>query len=106
VYFVIHCTDRPDTAATRGRLMLEHRAYLDTQHDKIVWAGARMDNADRVMFGSLFIVNVPDRAAAEAFSAGDPFTAAGVFANIEISRVRRGIFRPELAPTSGRAIEL
>ncbi|MCC7045945.1 MAG: YciI family protein [Alphaproteobacteria bacterium] len=106
MYFVIHCTDRSDTAATRERLMAEHRAYLDSQLDIIVWAGAQMDDSDRVMRGSLFIVNVPDRTAAEAFSAGDPFTAAGVFARIEISRVRRGIFRPELARTSGKDTEL
>lgn len=105
MYFAIHCTDRPDTAALRERMMSEHRAYLETQDRKIVWAGALMDDEDRMMLGSLFIVNVPDRATAEAFLAGDPFNTAGVFACIEISRLRRGIFRPDHAPNSGRAIE-
>jgi uncharacterized protein YciI len=97
MYFVIHCTDRPDSTALRQELLARHRAYLASQSEKIVWAGARTDDADQSMFGSLFIVAVPNRAAAEAFSAGDPFTAGGLFASIEISRVRRGIFHPELA---------
>lgn len=97
MYFVIHCTDRPNSDALRQELLAEHRSYLASQRDKIVWAGARVDESDQTMFGSLFIVSVPNRSAAEAFSAGDPFTARGLFAGVEISRVRRGIFRPELA---------
>jgi len=39
---------------------------------------------DGVMRGSLLILDAPDRAAAEAFAAGDPYARAGLFASVEI----------------------
>ncbi len=47
--------------------------------------------------GSIFIVNVPDRASAQEFSNGDPFTRDGVFSSINITRVRKGIWQPDAA---------
>jgi uncharacterized protein len=44
------------------------------------------------------IVNVPDRKAAEAFSAAEPFRKAGLFKTVKITRMRRGQWNPEAAP--------
>jgi uncharacterized protein YciI len=50
-----------------------------------------------VAIGSAFVVNVNSRAEAKAFSDGDPFTQIGVFANISITRMRKGQWNPEAA---------
>ncbi len=47
------------------------------------------------MIGSLFIVDVADRAAAQAFSDNDPFTRQGIFAHREIRRWRWGVKPPK-----------
>jgi uncharacterized protein YciI len=48
--------------------------------------------------GSVLIVNVPDRKAAESFSADEPFRRAGLFQTVKIARMRRGQWNPEAAP--------
>jgi uncharacterized protein YciI len=40
---------------------------------------------------------VDSRAKAKAFSDGDPFTKAGVFASIAITRMRKGQWNPAAA---------
>ena len=37
------------------------------------------------------------KARLEAFSDGDPFTQAGVFASVKITRMRKGQFNPQAA---------
>ncbi len=46
------------------------------------------------MTGSFLLVDMADRAAAEAFAAGDPFAKAGLFEKTEIRRWRKVIFNP------------
>jgi len=50
--------------------------------------------------GSVLILNVPNRAAAEAFSANEPLRNAGVFKSVKITRMRRGQWNPDAAPKS------
>ena len=42
--------------------------------------------------GSFYLVDVEDRAAAQAFIDGDPYVRNGVFGPITLTRVRRGFF--------------
>src|SRR5258707_4439523 len=44
-----------------------------------------------------FIINVPNRQAAENFSAEEPFRKAGLFKTVKITRMRRGQWNPEAA---------
>jgi hypothetical protein len=41
------------------------------------------------MTGSLLIMDFPDRAAVEAFAAGDPYAAAGLFESVVIRRWKK-----------------
>lgn len=50
--------------------------------------------------GSVLIVNVPGLAEAERFSENEPFRKAGLFARVEINRMRRGQWNPDAAPKS------
>jgi hypothetical protein len=97
VLWAISCVDNPDSAALREAHMRPHRAYLDTQSAVLVLAGATLSDDGEVATGSLFIVNVDSRATAQAFSDRDPFTQAGVFARVSITRMRKSQWNPEAA---------
>ncbi len=81
--FCIVCLDKPGVLDQRVATRPEHVAYLQTQMDVIRLAGPQLD-AQGKGCGSLFVVEVADRAAAEAFSAGDPFTQKGIFGQVDI----------------------
>jgi hypothetical protein len=97
--FLIHCTQRPDGQAIRDAHYDAHRAYLQASPVDIKLAGPMVDDAGDKRIGSVFVVDVPDRAAAEAFSAGDPFTQNGLFERVIITRfldITRG--KPAFGP--------
>ncbi len=95
--WAISCTDKPNTAAIREKQLLTHREYLVSQKGILVLAGATQTDDGKEAIGSLFVVNVNSRADAKAFSDGDPFTQAGVFAGVTITRMRKGQWNPEAA---------
>jgi uncharacterized protein YciI len=100
--FLIYQQDRDDGEATRIRAATRdpHVAYLKKHSDIIVLGGALLgeDGIERV--GSCLLVNLPDQAAAAAFAAQDPFTAAGLFESTTVVRMRRGVWNPSAAPQS------
>ena len=95
--WTISCTDKPNTAAIREKVVQTHRDYLQSQKGILVLAGATQTDDGNKAIGSLFVVNVGSRAEAKAFSDGDPFTQAGVFASITITRMRKGQWNPGAA---------
>jgi uncharacterized protein YciI len=98
--YCIRCKDVPNSAPLREKVLTEHRAYLTSQADKIVVAGAALAEDGETATGSVFIVNVPDIAAAEAFNDGDPFTPGGVFESRDVTRMRAGFWFPENVETA------
>ena len=95
--WAISCIDKPNTAAIREEHLKTHREYLASQKHIIVLAGATLSDDGTASTGSLFVLNVQGRAEAKTFSDGDPFTKAGVFANVTITRLRKGQWNPEVA---------
>lgn len=89
--FVIICTDRPNSLDTRLAAREAHLGYLSTYVDHVVQAGPMLD-ADGRPCGSLLIVDVEDRAAAEGFAASDPYGAVNLFESVVI-RGYRTVFR-------------
>jgi uncharacterized protein len=87
--WAIYCVDGSDTSGLREKHMSPHREYLDRQKPILVLGGATLTDDGSAATGSLFIINVPNRAKAEAFSANDPFTRAGIFERIVIARMRK-----------------
>ncbi len=79
--FVISCFDKP------GRLDLRQAtrpAHLDfAAHHQVALGGPLLDDAGTPV-GSLLVLEAPDRAAAEAFVAGDPYGMAGLFDRVTI----------------------
>jgi uncharacterized protein YciI len=97
--FLIHCTQRPDGQAIRDTHYDAHRAYLQASAVDIKLAGPMVEDNGQKRIGSVFIVDVPGRAEAEAFSTGDPFTRHGLFERVIITRfldVTRG--KPAFGP--------
>lgn len=97
--FLIHCTQVADGQAIRDAHYEAHRTYLQNSPVDIKLAGPMVADDGEKRIGSVFIVDVPDRAAAEAFSAADPFTRNGLFARVIITRfldITRG--KPAFGP--------
>jgi uncharacterized protein YciI len=98
--YIIYQEDRADGAAIRAAARDAHFAYLDRHHDILVLGGALLNEDGATRTGSVLIINVPDRAAADEFSANEPFRKAGLFRTVKVSRMRRGQWNPGAAPQS------
>jgi uncharacterized protein YciI len=96
--YIIYQEDVPDSAAIRDRVRQAHFDYLEKHKDILVLGGALLEDAGPERIGSVLIINVPDRAAADAFSANEPLRSAGVFKSVRITRMRRGQWNPAAAP--------
>ena len=94
----IRCVDKPNSTDLRMSLRPDHLAYLNDHNAMIVLAGASLTDDGDIMTGSVFVVSAKNRQAVEAFSAGDPFTKAGLFADVAITRMRKGVWNPESMP--------
>jgi uncharacterized protein YciI len=92
--------DRPDGRAIREATRDAHLAYLERHKNIVVLAGATLAEDGTTRTGSVFIVNVPSRQAADEFSAEEPFRKAGLFKTVRVTRMRRGQWHPQNAPRS------
>jgi uncharacterized protein len=84
----------PNFAENREKCLQPHVAYLRSQKDILVISGATTSDDGEEFVGSLLIVNVKTRAEAQAFVDRDPFTQAGMFASVTITRMSTGEFNP------------
>lgn len=80
--YAVICDDKPGGLELRKANRAAHLDYLKAT-GVVAQAGPFLD-AGGAMVGSLLILDVPDAAAAEAWAAGDPYAAAGLFAKVEI----------------------
>jgi uncharacterized protein len=81
----------------RNKYLKPHKDYLVSQKRILVVGGALTADGTDEPVGSLYIVNVPDRQAAESFSKNDPFTSAGVFGTVTITAMRKSHWNPASA---------
>lgn len=88
--FVCECIDGPDAPALRKQSAAAHHEYQGSIIDKYVAHGPLRSDDGQTLIGSLFIIEVPDRAAALDLVTNEPMTAAGVFSEINIYRWRYG----------------
>ncbi len=98
--YIIYQIDGPDSPDIRAATRDKHFKYLDDHEDILVLGGALLADDGTTRTGSVLIINVEDLAGAEAFSENEPFRRAGLFARVEISRMRRGQWNPQAAPAS------
>lgn len=87
--YALMCRDRPGSLDVRKANRPDHLAYLkDT--GVVTQAGPFLDEQG-AMIGSLVVLDVPDRAAAEAWAANDPYAKAGLFEHVTIRAWHRVI---------------
>ena len=96
--YIIYQEDGPDGTAARERARQAHFDYLDRHADILVLGGALLADDGTTRVGSVLIINVPSREAAEAFSANEPLRKAGAFQSVKITRMRRGQWNPAAVP--------
>ena len=87
--FLIHCVDKPDSTELRMATRPAHLEYIQGFMDSVVLAGPMLTDDGETMTGSVLIMDLPDRAAAEAFAANDPYNKAGLFASVSVSRWKK-----------------
>jgi uncharacterized protein len=86
--FALINTDRPACLDLRLATRPSHLTFLEARAQVIVNAGALLDDAGKPA-GSLLVIDVPDRAAAQAFAAADPYTQAGLFESTVVRPFRQ-----------------
>lgn len=82
--YSFYCLDKAGHAHVRAEARDDHIAYLKAQGENVISAGPFLSDDGEAMVGSHLIIEFPDRAAAEAFAAGDPYAKAGLFESVEI----------------------
>ena len=85
--YALMCIDKPDSLPLRLANREAHLAYVAAQQGRVRLAGPLLDETG-AMAGSLLILDVADRAEAEAFAAGDPYALAGLFQRTELHALR------------------
>jgi uncharacterized protein len=93
--YAIITKDRADAGDLRQRLRAEHLAYLDSRKSKLLAAGAQIEDDGTGGFGGILLVDTDDRAEAESFIQGDPFTRGGLFESVTVVRWRKAFFAGE-----------
>lgn len=86
--FAVMCTDKPGALEVRKANREEHLAYLG-RHD-VQFAGPFLSD-EGAPIGSLIVVELADRAAAEAFCDNDPYAKADLFERVEIRAWKRAV---------------
>ena len=94
--YSVYCLDREDTHDLRAQHLVAHRAHLDAWGDKLFFSGPLQSDDAQTALGSLFVLNVADRAEAERFIHTETFYNEGIFASVKIFRMRKGRYNPAL----------
>ena len=85
--FTVIRHDRPNSVGLRQSERPRHLIYLERVTACITSGGALLDDKGQ-QIGSILIIDVADRAAAEEFAATDPYVEAGLFASTHIAPFR------------------
>ncbi|MBV7483012.1 YciI family protein [Bordetella sp. BOR01] len=90
--YVIETFDKPDHQAVRQQHRPAHLDFLETNKPLLLACGAKLHDDGKDAGGGLYVIDVDTREAAEAFIAADPFSQAGLFERVAITRWRKAYF--------------
>lgn len=82
--YAIHCLDAKDAASIRVSQYEAHKAHLKTVGSKLALAGPLLSEDGLRRIGSLLVIEADNLAQARDFNARDPFSASGVWSNVQI----------------------
>jgi len=86
VQFIVQARDAANGASLRADLRQAHRDYLDAHADKVIARGPLKSDDGETVTGSALLLDVADRAEAEALLADEPFNKAGVYESLTVER--------------------
>ena len=90
--YAIQLQDKPGSAELRATHRPAHLDYLSKNAHRLLAAGALIDDDGTGGHGGILILDTDDRAEAERFINEDPFTRAGLFEKITVTRWRKAFF--------------
>lgn len=93
--YAIQTLDKPGQASLRASTRAVHVEYLIANKDLLLAGGALIDDDGNGGHGGILIVDTDDRKVAERFIAEDPFTKAGLFEKVTVTRWRKAFFNKE-----------
>ncbi|MCC7546381.1 MAG: YciI family protein [Burkholderiales bacterium] len=93
--YAIQTEDKPGTAELRASVRSAHLDYLTANKHLLLAAGALTGDDGAGGHGGILLVDTEDRAAAQRFIDEDPFTKAGLFQKITVTRWRKAFFDKE-----------
>ena len=93
--FAIQTQDKPGTAQLRADTRAAHLEYLTKNKHLLLAAGALIDDDGTGGNGGILIIDTDDRKEADKFINEDPFTKAGLFARVTVTRWRKAFFNKE-----------
>jgi uncharacterized protein len=83
--FLVLCTDKPGARDLRAATRPAHLAYLEGRTAHVKLGGPWLDEADGGPLGSMLVLEAADLAEAKAFVAADPYSEAGLFADVRVT---------------------
>ena len=89
--FSILIYDEPNSAALRDKHRKAHLDYLKEFDDQTIFAGPFTTDDESEDLGSLRLIDLPDRAAAEKNVADEPYVIGGVQKRWQIHRWRSSL---------------
>jgi uncharacterized protein len=90
--YVIQTKDKAGSSQVRADNRTAHIEYLTAQKNLLLAAGALIEDDGTGGSGGVLIVDTDDRKEAERFINNDPFTKAGLFEKVTITRWRKAFF--------------
>jgi len=87
--YMIETFDRPGSLDLRAATRDAHLVFLDANKHLLLACGAKLNDDGSTAGGGLYVVDLDNRAEAEAFIAADPFSTAGLFDRVVITRWRK-----------------
>ncbi len=90
--YAVITKDKPHGLDLRNEVRGVHLEFLDANKDRLLAAGAMIDDDGTGGHGGVIIVDTDERQVAEDFIANDPFTKVGLFESITVVRWRKAFF--------------
>jgi uncharacterized protein len=90
--YFFYCRDKAGSAAARQQIVEQHWGFMDGFEPDMAARGPTLAG-DGTPTGSMHIVNLPDRAAAEHFAYDEPYAKAGVYDEIFFHRWNNALGR-------------
>ncbi|MFD4129751.1 YciI family protein [Streptomyces globisporus] len=82
--FYVYAQDQPGVADQLEALCEEHWSYMDGFDSRLILRGPTVSDSGEEHTGSVHVVDLADRAAAERFAGEEPFWKAGLYRDLTV----------------------